>query len=210
MRSLPALGVLAVPFVLSTAAPAHAAELDVIAHDLCLDNNKRYTVTGIGFTPNGEVELSGLTIEGPITADAKGAFKASYTTPNESSFTPRRITIGAVDLANPSTTASLVVHVVRFGSNVPVLGRPGEVVTWRFAGFPGKTIYGHFRYRGRTVRNYRFGKAQGPCGTLAVRARRLPAKFRSGEWSLQIDGRPLYSVYTRPALRGSFEVQRRR
>jgi len=46
--------------------------------------------------------------------------------------------------------------------------------------------------RGRTVKNYRFGMPAGPCGTLTVRARRVPvpaALLHSGTWTLQLDQR---------------------
>ena len=60
-----------------------------------------------------------------------------------------------------------------FVTNAPLSGRPRQKTTWHFSGFPsGTAIYGHYRSHGRTIKNYRFGKPTGPCGTLTVRARR--------------------------------------
>ena len=47
----------------------------------------------------------------------------------------------------------------------------------------------------RQVKNYRFGKPTGPCGTLSVRARRVPvssSSLHSGTWTLQLDQRRHY------------------
>jgi hypothetical protein len=44
-------------------------------------------------------------------------------------------------------------------------------------------------------KEYRFGKAAGPCGTLTVRARRVPiaaGRLHSGTWTLQLDQRRHY------------------
>ena len=45
------------------------------------------------------------------------------------------------------------------------------------------------------MKNYRFGKPTGACGTLAVRARRMPmprAASARGTWTLQLDQRRHY------------------
>lgn len=210
MRSIRALGALSVPVALYLATTANAASLHVIASDLCLDNDKPYRVVGLGFGPERVVTIGGFQRPSASFTDPTGRFQAIYRTPDESSFTPRTVTLTASDGAQQ--TASLAVQVVRFGSNVPVDSGPAnERVNWRFAGYPGgRTLYGHFRWRGRTVRNFRFGKTEGLCGTLVKRAPRLPAKWRPGKWTLQIDTRPLYSVYTRPAFRGTFQPRRPR
>lgn len=201
LRTLVASGALV---ALGATAPAHAAVLKVDASDRCLDNNKSYRLWGSGFTPRATVSLSGSPFLLEAHTDINGQFRTAFITPNETSFTPRTIVLGAVEPNNPAVSATTTIHVVRFGSNVPVFGDPSEVVTWRFAGFPNRTIYGHFRYRGKTMRDYRFGKARGICGTLVARARRLPAEFRSGKWTLQIDGRSRFSTKARPAYKGSF------
>ena len=100
-------------------------------------------------------------------------------------------------------------------TNAPIAGDSTELTTWRFAGFPpDEVLYGHFRHRGVTRRTYRFGKvnALGPCGTLDVRAPRLPvpvARLRSGLWRLQLDTRSRYRDSTRPRTIVKFQVFRR-
>ena len=95
----------------------------------------------------------------------------------------------------------------KLGSNLPVTGRLSQRTSWQFAGFAtGKPIYGHFRFKGQTIVNYRFGVGKGACGALSVNARRLPARARRGKWTIQIDNKKTYSRATRPNFRGSFSV----
>lgn len=192
--------------VLGVSSSARAATLSVPKP--CLESKTIYTITGTGFTPDASVAVSGTPQTLVLPTNGSGSFSLAYLTPNESSFTPRTVILTATDQADPTVTAVATVRIVRFGSNAPVGGlSPRQHVIWRFGGFPGATIYGHFRLHGRTMRNYRFGKATGACGSLVVRARRLPAKVRPGDWTLQIDGRREFSVRTRPAYRGGFSIR---
>lgn len=76
-------------------------------------------------------------------------------------------------------------------------GSPRRTVTWTFGAFArqGRPIYGHVRFRGRTLRTFRFGVA-GPCGTLERRAPALPLKagtpVRAGSYVIQLDSRRAY------------------
>jgi len=186
-------------------ATAQAATLTVPRP--CPEENTTIPLTGSGFAPNSAVVISGGGTPITVATGADGAFRTSYYTPYQGSFTPRTLTLTASDRTNPTLAASVAFQVVSFGSNAPVDGFPTQVTTWQFAGFPGRTIYGHFRFRGKTIVNYRFGKAQGPCGTLVKRARRLPARVRKGTWTVQVDGSPYFNRKTRPAFSGVFTVQ---
>jgi hypothetical protein len=126
---------------------------------------------------------------------------------------PRAVTVTVVDRVNPANTATLRVRVVReaFGSNRPIAGRPGELTTWRFAGFvPGRPIYAHFVLGERSRGDYRFGVARGDCGTLTVRAPRIPGvrALQPGRWALKLDQRMSYSDST-PGSEVRFRILRR-
>jgi hypothetical protein len=123
------------------------------------------------------------------------------------------VTVTAVDGANPTNTATLRLRVVReaYGSNRPVAGRPHELTTWRFAGFaPAQPIYAHFLLDGRSRGDYRFGVAQGDCGTLTARAPRIPGVrgLGPGRWTLKLDQRMTYHEAT-PGSEVSFRIVRR-
>ena len=78
-------------------------------------------------------------------------------------------------------------------------GAPNQRVRWLFAGFrSGKAIYGHFVYRDRVRKTYRYGIARGACGTLAVRAPRFPTRPRRGRWYIQFDQAKRYDHGTKP------------
>lgn len=188
-------------------ASASAATLAVPA--ACLPSNEIVQMAGSGFSPNATIPITGLPTATNGFSDATGAFQDTFLTPNNQSYTPQAVTLTATDPNDPAITATAAFQVVKFGSNAPLSGRPTAKTTWRFAGFnSGQPIYGHFRYHGKTVRNYRYGTAKGACGTLVARARRLPAKSRRGTWTLQIDNRKSYSSTTRPAFRTSFTIYR--
>jgi len=98
-------------------------------------------------------------------------------------------------------------------SNAPVTGNPTAVVTWQFAGFdPQKVIYGHFRYKGRTIRTVRFGRANDDwCPWLSTRARRIPvptSRLRAGRWRLQLDHRRRYNAKVKPRYVVTFSIMR--
>jgi hypothetical protein len=185
-------------------ATAQAATLTVPRP--CPEESTTITITGSGFAPNSAVLINGGDTPITVATGPDGSFSLPYRTPFQGSFTPRTLTLSATDRTDPTLTANVTFQVVSFGSNAPVDGNPTQVTTWQFAGFPGRTIYGHFRFRGKTIVNYRFGKAQGACGTLVKRARRLPARVRKGTWTLQIDASPYFNPKTRPAFAGSFTV----
>jgi hypothetical protein len=202
-RTLAALS--AIAFFASTTA-ASAATIQVPG--ACLPHNSILPVAGSGFSPNNGVNIVGGATTSFGATDATGAFNTTFLTPNNTTFTPRLVTLTATDTLDTAIFATTSFQVVHFGSNLPLTGKPGAETTWKFAGFIGGTIYGHFRFNGKTIRNYRFGKAQGVCGTLTAHARRLPAKSRPGTWHLQIDMRKSYSDSTRPRVTASFTIRR--
>src|SRR3954465_6248080 len=178
-------------------APPAAPAGTSAAQGACFVSGGPVTVTGAGYTPNAPVSIGGGAF-GSTVADAAGNFSAQVSAPFVNTVPPRAIGIPATDGANPANDAGVQFAVIArvLNTNAPLNGRPRQKTTWRFSGFPaGPAIYGHYRFHDRTMKNYRFGKPTGPCGTLVVRARRMPmpaTRIRSGTWTLQLDQRRHY------------------
>jgi hypothetical protein len=205
------LGLATAVAALGAPALAEAATLNLGA--ACTYSGAPLELSGSGFSPNATVTLSGAA-SGTATTDSTGSFSQPFRSPASSSLAGRTETIQAAEAAGgtPANTAQVKVKVVKdlLATNAPISGNPGGVAVWRFAGFePGKPIYGHYRYKGRTLRNYRFGLASGPCGTLTVRARRVPTTSRPGSWTLQLDQHKAYVRNTEPRRTITFTIVRR-
>jgi hypothetical protein len=178
-------------------APAGAQASVIAVQGGCFVSGAPVPVTGSGFTPGAPVSIGGGAF-GSTVADAAGNFAATVSAPPVSTVAPRTIAITATDGAAPANASGIRFAVIAraFNTNAPLNGRPRQKTTWRFSGFPaGTAIYGHYRFHGRTMKNYRFGKPTGACGTLTVRARRMPlpsSRIRRGTWTLQLDQRRHY------------------
>jgi hypothetical protein len=178
-----------------TPAAAHASTIAV--GGACFVSGNPIAFTGAGFTPGAPVSITGG-VFGSTVADPAGNISATVSAPFVSTVAPKRVAITVTDTAAPANRTGAFVPVIAriFNTNAPLNGRPRQKTTWRFSGFPaGTAIYGHYRFHGRTMKNYRFGKPTGPCGTLVVRARRMPmpsSRIRRGTWTLQLDQRRHY------------------
>jgi len=179
-------------------AMAPVADASTIAvPGACFVSGNPIAFTGAGFTPGARVSITGG-VSGTAVADPAGNVSATVTAPSVRSVAPKRVAIRVTDTAAPANRTGAFVPVIAriLNTNAPLSGRPRQKTTWRFSGFPpGTAIYGHYRFGGHTIKNYRFGKATGPCGTLAVRARRMPiaaSRIRRGTWTLQLDQRRHY------------------
>ena len=176
-------------------------------------------IAGNGFTPGSVVTVSTSTPTSPAPAtltsapvDPTGTF-AKVTTPpafrtpttNLQSFT----LIGS-DLTNPAAPllASFPFQVVRFGTTTsPAPKRPTQKVTYTARGFaPGKAVYIHFRFRGRTRRTVRLGVAKAPCGIVSLKMRALPTRPISGTWSAYTSQAKRFSIQTRPQWKATFTI----
>ena len=179
------------------AAPAGAHASTIAVPGTCFVSGNPIAFTGAGFTPGASVSIKGG-VFGTTVADRPATSVATVSAPFVSTVGPKQVAITATDTANPANASGAAVPVIArvFNTNAPLNGRPRQKTTWRFSGFPpGTAIYGHFRFHGRTMKNYRFGKPTGPCGTLVVRARRMPlpsGRIRRGTWTLQLDQRQHY------------------
>ena len=202
----------AIAALLLILAPAAADAADLTMTGTCFSSGQRITVTGAQFTPSAPVTIGG-DVAGAARADPAGTFTTEIVAPEVAELGPRTVTVTAVDRLNPANSATLRLNVVHeaFGSNRPVAGRPRDLTTWRFAGFvPGRPIYAHFLLDGRSRGDYRFGVARGVCGTLRVRAPRIPGvrTLAPGRWTLQLDQRMTYRDTT-PGSVVQFSIVRR-
>ncbi|MEA2323248.1 MAG: hypothetical protein QOD81_3098 [Solirubrobacteraceae bacterium] len=193
-------------------APGVAAAADLTATGTCFAEGQPVAVSGTAFTPGAPVDISGAA-SGVAQTNAMGAFTTEITAPGVTGMGPKRARLRFVDRTNPANTSVLAFKVVHeaFGSNRPVAGAPRAKTTWRFAGFArGQPIYGHFVLDGRSRGDYRFGVARGDCGTLRVRARRIPgvADPRPGSWQLKLDQRMTYRADA-PGSVVNFRIHRR-
>jgi hypothetical protein len=201
---------------LLAAGVAQAAALKSLS-DQCFAGGDQVMIEGSGFTAYAPVTIQvdeGSAVTKP--ADVAGRVRATVQAPRftSRSVAPRSFTVTATDGADPANVApaiSMFVTRTRPASNAPVAGNPTAVTTWEFANFkPGRWIYGHFRFKGRTQRTLRFGRAgPEPCGQLRVRARRVPVpRLHAGRWRLQIDQTRRYSRKTSPRFVVKFSLMR--
>jgi len=204
--ALVGVGTLALP----AGASAAAATLD----RQCYVSGQPGTLSGSGFAPNAMVSLANADLGArKVTTDATGSFATPFSPPSGSDLKragSRAFVITATEDANPANTATATSRVApRAFSTSGGRKSPKAKRSWYFSGFTtGKNIYGHFRYKGRTKGNYRFGRAAGPCGEYKRRAPGIAVKGRvpAGSWRVQVDHKRTYSRSTRPAVAGTTVV----
>jgi hypothetical protein len=214
----------AVPLAaLALAAPsAQAAEVRTLPCVPYAAGQASMPILGTGFTPGATVRLgtttagsSSPTLLSSAQADATGAFARQVNPPLLASSTTHEqsFTLIALDTSNPAAPvqATFAFQVVRFGlTAVPQPRRPSQRVTYTARGFtPGRPVYMHFRFAGRTRRSVRLGVASSPCGIASRRMRALPTRARYGTWTTYTNQARRFSRSTRPAWRNTFTIFRR-
>jgi hypothetical protein len=202
----------------ANAAPTIASKIPCVAN-LGIGGALTLPVTGSGFSPNGVVALSTSTTSSPapkdltsVNADPNGNIETRIDPPafHSPSTVQQSFNLIAIDAANPASAATSTFRQVRFGFDArPDSGRPGRRVTYTARGFlPGKPVYAHFRFRGRTRRDVKIGVAAAPCGIVSKKMRLLPTKTRFGRWAIYMDQAPTYSKSTLLQAKGSLVIQR--
>ncbi len=92
---------------------------------------------------------------------------------------------------------------------VPDEAKPGGTVRYTARGFvPGRPVYAHFRFAGRTRADVRLGVAKAPCGIASRRMRQLPAKARIGRWTVAMDHARVFRSDTPLQARGNLHISR--
>lgn len=197
---------------LSQAAGAGAATLT--ADQACYTEKAPMTLTGAGFGAGDQIFVQGNQVFESGAAGSDGGFRVTTSAPLLGTINPgtKSFVITATDQAT-QVSAPVTVRVATFTFSTS-LGFASATAqrTWKFSGLfqkPGKPIYGHFRFKGKTYSNHRFGVPKGPCGTLTARAPLIPgATPRPGTWTVQIDFAKTYKATTKPRLRNTATVIR--
>lgn len=165
------------------------------------------TVGGTGYVPGDQVLITSSdgSVDTTTTANPAGDILVQTNAPIPILTLPgqQTVTLTAQDFTSTSP-ATLTATVPVTATTLAVLPQPTRAkltskVTWYFSGFaPGKFIYGHY-LRKRQVARARFGRAQGPCGVLKVRARFYPGGHpRFSKYTLQLDDSKHYSKHSLP------------
>lgn len=165
-----------------------------------------------GFTPNSTVRITGDDIAATGVADAAGRVQLPFLAPALAITGPgsQAFTLTATDDAAAPLSATTTFRAANFAFATDTGTRPPRSRRrWSFSGLtPGRPVYGHFRFGGRTRGTHRFGVAGGPCGELTAHAPAIVATGRipAGRWSIQIDQRKTFNPATKPRMTGSTRV----
>lgn len=207
--------------VLVAAAPAGAATVATLP---CVRTapglEAPQPIIGTGFTPGARVTLQTTTSTAPtpsfrtsVMVDGAGNFATTTSPPFFNPFNRKLQTFNliATDGANPANIALTTFQRVAVGySTSPSSGRPTTKAKHTARGFvTGRNVYLHFRFRGKTRRNVKLGKAKGVCGVVSRRMSLLPTRSRRGRWTVYTDQRRSFSKTTKPQLKGTFTISRR-
>jgi hypothetical protein len=172
------------------AAPAAATAQNVVLEPDrgCYGAEQVITLTGYGFTPDGDVALSAEGQQlGIGIADYDGIFSASLRAPGIP-FAEMGLRFTATDQTYLLNRASAVVRLTALGVGVtPTTGDPARVRRIRARGFfGGRALYAHIR-RGERARTVRVGRLRGACRALNVRRRLFPPSVDPGAYTLRFD-----------------------
>ena len=190
-------------------APAGASAATAAVDRACYpgDGSGVVSITGSGFTPDGEVQLQiGGGIVGVTAADASGNVSTTFPVPAPPESGPSKdekaYELALVQGAVRATTTIRSARVV--ADFRPTTGRPSTLKV-RFSAFgfgvatpsgqPMPAVYVHYvDPRGKVRRTISLGAGTSPCGTIRRTAlRRLfPFNPRRGTWTLQVDTSPAY------------------
>ncbi|HYJ00042.1 MAG TPA: hypothetical protein VEX36_10250 [Thermoleophilaceae bacterium] len=157
----------------------------------CYGARQVISLTGHGFTPDGDVSLS---IEGQQVgmgiADYDGVFSATMRAP-AIPFAVVSLRFTATDQTYRLNRATATVRLASLGVVVtPRTGDPSRTRRIRARGFfGGDVLYAHVR-RGDRTRDVRLGALGGPCRSLDVRRRLFPPGVDTGRYTLRFDTNP--------------------
>ncbi|MEA2211731.1 MAG: hypothetical protein QOF83_1679 [Solirubrobacteraceae bacterium] len=206
--------------IMPVVATARASAASLAVNQACFVNKFTKTairqapmqVTGSGYVPGDSVTITSSdgSVNTVLAADSSGAIAGTIGAPTPFFKHPgsRVLVLTATDYSSTQATitGATPVQVADLSvDTVPGRASPSRKVTWSFAGFrPGRYIYGHYLRHGREVARARFGRAQGDCGLLRVRARFFPGGHqRYRTYGLQFDDTRHYSKRSTPRYLGA-------
>ncbi len=193
----------------STPVSATSAAAISVAKPCYVNKSRRnrapMTVTGSGFAPGGEVQISSSdgSVMGETTASTVGTIAFTTYAPDPSFTLPgaQMVTLTATEPTAAITTMIPVMVAPLAVGIMPAQAVPSQKVTWYFSGFePGNLIFGHY-LRQKQVALTRFGRASGACGVLKTKALLYPGGHpRYHLYGLQLDDSRRYSKRSTPRL----------
>jgi hypothetical protein len=169
-------------------ASASAQYVALEADRSCYSPGEMVSLTGYGFTPDGDVGLSaGGQPLGFGIADYDGLFRAEMRAPRLP-FSQVGLRFTATDQTYRLNRASTTIQLTSLGVRVtPATGDPTRPRRIRARGFfGGRTLYAHVR-RGDRVRSLRLGRLTGACRRIDVTRRLFPAGVDPGAYKLDFD-----------------------
>jgi hypothetical protein len=202
------------PAALAGGARAATLTVDKPCYVLASKKPPAVIVGGAGYVPGDPVLITSSdgSVDANATANAAGAVLVQTTAPIPVFTAPgaKTVTLTAEDdsLSGPVTaTTSVVASVlgVLHGATKKAQGLRAltEKTRWSFSGFAtGKFIYAHYTLKKKQVARQRFGRAQGPCGLLNVRAKLYPATPHHKSYPVQYDSSKRYSTHSVPSVVG--------
>lgn len=189
-------------------AAASAQSLALDADRPCYRGNQTISLSGYGFTPDGDVALSaGGQQLGLGMADYDGLFAASLRAP-ALPFPEVELRFTATDQTYLLNRASAVVRLTSLSVRVtPATGDPAQPRRIRARGFfGGRTLYAHVR-RGDRVRNLRVGRLSGACRRIDATRRLFPPGVDPGAYKLHFDTNRRFVPDTGGATRITYAVK---
>jgi len=198
----------------SAVAPAVASATTLSVDHECYRPGQSTLVTGDGYTPGGEVDLS-FTIVGAngggggdtlsTQADDAGRVDVETFGPNlpwkES---PATVFLSATDQEQAGEGepphASTKFRLENFDAWVPLwnrgIGKPGRPARFELTGFTretGRTAYVHYVRNGRLRKTVAVGQVKGACGDLFKSVKQFPFRpVPAGRWSIKVDTKRRY------------------
>jgi hypothetical protein len=205
--------------LISGASAAQALAATITANQACYVNVDPFegapmTISGAGFTPGDDIDVSGGTVFASSTVNPDGTFAVTTQAPTLATEDPGTAStaLTATDLEAGTTAVATVLS-----ANLAVSANPSFVrhpdrtkVRFRFSGFtPGRHIYAYYLHKNRLVAKVKFGKAAGPCGTFTQRALSYPGGHpRFDRYQVAFESSKRYSKTAFPRVVAKLSVFR--
>jgi hypothetical protein len=187
---------------------AQAQVLSVTPAQGCYVSGQDATVTGTGYTPNGQVTGAFAGLTATVPADPAGNIALALRFPGVKGV--KTLTVSATDVTNPALTASLPLLATRLHVDVnPTHAAAGKKLRVKGYGLlGGPKVYMHVRGPGHYKSDKRIAKSKAPCGTFKTHRKIVSAGAPSGAYKVRFDAKKKYSKKTSPQTGGTLTITR--
>ena len=189
-------------------AQAQAAALTINPALGCYMSGEQATVTGTGYTPNGQVNATFAGQSGVFDTDAAGNTGLVLTFPAVKGIATETVT--ATDTTNPAITASSAMTVTRRHVDVnPTHAAAGKKLRIKGYGMTGGSkVYMHIRGPHHYRSDTKIAESKGPCGTFKTRRKIVSSGAAPGAYKVRFDHKKKYSKKTTPQTGGTLTITR--